>query len=538
MIMTFARLSRSRRRVLLVIAALGVAAGALVARTGHAQSTPVSFVYLRGADTLGTETVTPGNGVVRGVLQYRGQPRLEWEQVRTPLRLTLNVFTPGSAPDAAPVQVASFAPRGDSMSIEVGTRGAMRPQMMPMRAGAVALINNSLLHSALLTQLARELGVSTLPVVLTQGAQTLDATFDRRGDTTTMTMAGMALHIVWADGVPVSVEVPAQNLRAVRAGSPAPRPPAAPPGTKPAATSYDAPANAPYTSQAISIPTTRGYTLAGTLTMPKNARGKVPVVVTISGSGPQERDSRIATVPGYAVFREIADTLSRRGIAVLRYDDRGVGESGGRSSAINGTSADWADDARSVIAMLRARADIDGQRIALIGHSEGGIIAPMVAASDAQLRAVALLAGPAYAGRRISLFQNRQALDAAPTLTPAQRDSIMAKVPAMLDTVSQPWTKFWLAYDPLPTAQRVKQPVLILQGDTDMQVTPEQADSLAAAMRRAGNRAVTLKRFPATNHLFLADASGAPQGYSVLKDVRVRRDVLGTLADWFVTTLK
>jgi dipeptidyl aminopeptidase/acylaminoacyl peptidase len=272
--------------------------------------------------------------------------------------------------------------------------------------------------------------------------------------------------------------------------------------------------------------------------MPKNARGKVPVVVTISGSGPQERDSRIATVPGYAIFRDIADTLSRRGIAVLRYDDRGVGESGGRPSAVNGTSADWADDARSVVTMLRARADIDGQRIALVGHSEGGIIAPMVAVSDAQLRAVALLAGPAYAGRRISLFQNRQALDATPALTPAQRDSIMAKVPAMLDTVSQPWTKFWLAYDPLPTAQRVKQPVLILQGDSDMQVTPEQADTLATALRRAGNRAVTLKRFPATNHLFLADASGAPQGYGALKDVHVRRDVLGTLADWLVTTLK
>ncbi len=538
MIMAFARLSPSRRRVLLVIAAFGVAAGIVAARTAHAQATPVTFVYLRGTDTLGTETITPGNGVVRGVLQYRGQPRLEWEQGRTPLRLTLNVFAPGSAPDAAPMQVASFAPRGDSMSIEVGMRGAMRPQSVPMRAGAVPFINNSLLHSALLTQLARELGVSTLPLVLTQGGQTIDATIERRGDTTTMTVAGMAMRIVWADGAPAIVDVPAQNLRAIRAGAPAPRPPAAPTTTKPTASTYDAPANAPYTSQAVSIPTPRGYTLAGTLTMPKNARGKVPVVVTISGSGPQERDSRIATVPGYAIFRDIADTLSRRGIAVLRYDDRGVGESGGRPSAVNGTSADWADDARSVVTMLRARADIDGQRIALVGHSEGGIIAPMVAASDALLRAVALLAGPAYAGRRISLFQNRQALDATPALTPAQRDSIMAKVPAMLDTVSQPWTKFWLAYDPLPTAQRVKQPVLILQGDSDMQVTPEQADTLATALRRAGNRAVTLKRFPATNHLFLADASGAPQGYGALKDVHVRRDVLGTLADWLVTTLK
>jgi dipeptidyl aminopeptidase/acylaminoacyl peptidase len=92
--------------------------------------------------------------------------------------------------------------------------------------------------------------------------------------------------------------------------------------------------------------------------------------------------------------------------------------------------------------------------------------------------------------------------------------------------------------DPLVTARRVKQPVLILQGDTDMQVTPEQADTLAAAMRRAGNRAVTLRRFPATNHLFLADSSGAPTGYARLTATRVRREVLGTLADWVVRTLR
>jgi uncharacterized protein len=94
--------------------------------------------------------------------------------------------------------------------------------------------------------------------------------------------------------------------------------------------------------------------------------------------------------------------------------------------------------------------------------------------------------------------------------------------------------RYFMTTDPLVTARAVKQPVLILQGDTDMQVTPEQADSLAATMKAAGNRNVTMKRFPATNHLFLADPSGAPQGYASLTDTRVRRDVLGTLADWVV----
>jgi dipeptidyl aminopeptidase/acylaminoacyl peptidase len=92
--------------------------------------------------------------------------------------------------------------------------------------------------------------------------------------------------------------------------------------------------------------------------------------------------------------------------------------------------------------------------------------------------------------------------------------------------------------DPLVTERAVKQPVLILQGDTDMQVTPEQADTLAATMRAAGNKNVMMKRFPATNHLFLADPSGAPQGYATLKDTHVHRDVLGALADWVVRVTK
>jgi dipeptidyl aminopeptidase/acylaminoacyl peptidase len=97
---------------------------------------------------------------------------------------------------------------------------------------------------------------------------------------------------------------------------------------------------------------------------------------------------------------------------------------------------------------------------------------------------------------------------------------------------------YFMRTDPLVVARRVKQPVLILQGDTDQQVTPEQADTLAAAMRAAGNRAVTLQRFPATNHLLLADPVGAPAGYAALPDTKVRRELLGTLADWLTRTLR
>jgi fermentation-respiration switch protein FrsA (DUF1100 family) len=112
-------------------------------------------------------------------------------------------------------------------------------------------------------------------------------------------------------------------------------------------------------------------------------------------------------------------------------------------------------------------------------------------------------------------------------------------VPAALDSLARAnrWMRYFMITDPLVTARQLRQPVLVLHGDTDMQVTPEQADTLGAAIRRAGNRAVTVRRFPATNHLFLTDSVGAPGGYAALTNTKVRKDVLGTLADWAVQVL-
>jgi len=520
------------RRALIAGAVLAgsVLALSVFATPSSAQQSPVSFAYLRGTDTLAYETVTPGDGVVKGVLSYRGQPRIEWEQTRTPLRLTLSVFAAGSAADAAPLQVASFVARGDSMAAEIGARGAMRPQLFPSKAGAVPLVNSSLLHAALLTVVARETQRSTLPVFLTSGAQTLDAAITVADDSTVITIAGMSTHVVWQHGVPLEVRVPAQNLRAVRLAAP-------PAPVKAARVSYDAPADDPYRSEHVTIPTPRGYSLAGTLTLPGQTTGPVPVAITISGSGPQDRDSRIAIVPGYAPFRDIADTLGRRGIAVLRFDDRGVGESGGKGAARDtATSEDFADDVLSVADYVRTRRELDATRIALIGHSEGGLIAPVAAVKDPRIHAVVLVAGPAYRGRRILESQNENLIRSAPNLTETQRDSLRRTVPGALDSLarSNRWMHYFLTADPLVMARRVKQPVLILQGDTDQQITPEQADQLASALRAAGNRAVTVQRFPDTNHLLLHDPSGAPQGYATLPVTRVRPEVLGALADWLV----
>src|SRR5262245_54861606 len=140
---------------------------------------------------------------------------------------------------------------------------------------------------------------------------------------------------------------------------------------------YSAPADASYTAEDVTVTTPAGHTLAGTLTLPKGASGshRVGAIVTISGSGPQDRDEAIG-LPGYRPFRQYADSLARRGIATLRMDDRGTGASKGTFR--RSTSADFAEDIRAGLAYLRTRAEIDSGRLGVLGHSEGALIAPMV----------------------------------------------------------------------------------------------------------------------------------------------------------------
>lgn len=524
--------------IALLLSAIALVIGAALATTARAQSAPAyHFVYLRSTDTLGTEMVTPGPSSIVGLLTMRGAPVMRWEQQHTntnPGRLTLAVFAPGTPTTGLPTQNIVVTMAGDSAKLTISANGTTNEQALLSASGAVALVGNSVLHTALMADHARGANKASLPVFLTNGGRTITATLTQQGDTTVFSIGGMDARILWdPNGGPREMVIPAQNLRVVRTTGATSTP------TAPAKIDYGAPANAPYTAEDVVIPTTRGYTLAGTLTRPKGA-AKMPVVVTISGSGPQDRDSRISIVPNYAPFRDIADTLGRRGIAVLRFDDRGVGASGGAASRANATSADFADDVASAVAYLRARADIDGTRIALAGHSEGGFIAPMVAAKDPSVRAIALLAGPAYNGRRVLEFQNENAIKAATQLTETQRDSIRRTVPKGLDSLAaaNTWMGFFMKTEPSAALRRVKQPTLVLQGNTDQQVTPEQADSIVTILKSSGNTRVTVQRFPATNHLFLVDPSGAPAGYTALKDTRVRREVLGALVDWMVRVMR
>jgi dienelactone hydrolase len=536
--------------VLVVAAVLAALVSVVVARTARAQASSgqapagqaVSYLYLRpNGDTLAVETVTTRAASVDGVLAMKGQPRIEWSVARngqTPGILSLKLFAPGAAVDATPVQSGTVDVRGDTAFVDLGTATQRAKQSIPTKAGALPLINASVLQAALLSRYARNRQLSTFNVFLTSGAQTLPVTLAQVGDTLVFKLATSEMRILSAaDGTPTSVGLPGQGVRVVRATSVISAANTAA-STAPVKHNYDAPAGAPYTAEQVRIPSGRGYDLAATLTRPKGAT-KPGVLITISGSGPQERDSEISIVKGYAIFREIADTLGRRGIAVLRWDDRGVGESGGRESAAKGTSADVAEDVRTLITWLRGHPDLDGTRIALAGHSEGGTVAPMVAANDNTLKGIALLAGTAYTGREIMLYQNKQAISAA-KLTQKQKDSVFASVPAQLDSLGRvnPWVQFFMTHDPISTAKLVRVPVLVLQGMTDRQVSPEQAPMLVKAVKSNGNTDVVLRTFPNVNHLFLNDPSGSPDGYPALKNTKVNRAVLGALTEWAVRVLK
>lgn len=311
----------------------------------------------------------------------------------------------------------------------------------------------------------------------------------------------------------------------------------------------------PYHSEDVVFPNEKdGITLAGTLTLPRK-EGVFPVVVLISGSGPQNRNEEVM---GHRPFLVLADHLTRNGIGVLRYDDRGVGKSTGefRMSKLD----DFASDVMSAIAYLRTRKEIDAQNIGLIGHSEGGIVAPMVASTSEDVRFIALLAGPGIDPRvLIPLQQKMIALSAGATHEEAEytRQASAQLVQFVIDnlddedftekltefadanwekikklpvspkgltkeeyiaTMKKAMTASWfrdiLLVDPPGILKRVTCPVLAINGDKDVQVSAnENLEGIRKALTEGGNKNFTVKALPGLNHFFQECETGALSEY-------------------------
>ena len=334
----------------------------------------------------------------------------------------------------------------------------------------------------------------------------------------------------------------------------------------------------PYTSREISALHPDGHMLSGTLTVP-DGKGPFVCAVLISGSGQQDRNS---TVFGHQPFLIIADYLTRSGIAVLRYDDRGVGGSkmSNPENLKNATSENFASDASVMVNAAQLHSDIDPKRIGVIGHSEGGLIAPMVASDDDNIAFVAMLAGPGVPGFELLPLQHAMILEAmgvdqelidntvnasmslyemmmskaseeelreqlvevatvqfeAMDLSMSEEDFEKTMNEAMQEATS-PWMQFFLFYDPGPTLVKLKCPVLAMNGTLDLQVSSKQnLPAIQKAIQSSGGD-ITIVELDGLNHLFQPAQTGAVSEYTTI-ETTFDISALQLLTEWILKKTK
>lgn len=496
-----------------------------------------SFIATRGRDTTSIERFSRSGDLLEGELIA---PRIPWQSYRLegasggqPRSFDLTIRPPFSPRDTAPSEVRRLLFAGDSVNESRTLDGKTTQRQRHAGPSAVPLLYPSLALLEMATRRARQMGNSAAQIPFVEVGyreRQFVATLSWIGsDSARMDLGGTEFRLaVDAEGRVLGGRVPSLGITIERQDR----------FVDLSAPDYTAPSDAPYTAEPVRIATPGNHWLTATLTRPKAASGRVPVAITIPGTGQLDRDGTPDGFGGYQLNREIAEVLAVRGVALLRYDKRGVG---GSSTGQGSTSEALADDVRAILHFLRARNDIAGDRIILIGHSEGAIIAPMIAASDSDgIRAVVLLAAPAWPGREVLLSQARAQVAVNPALSDAQRDSSARQRIARVDAAAPAgsWMRFYLDYDPLPVARRVRAPVLILQGQTDQQITPEQAELLAGAMRQAGNARVTVHMLPNVNHMLLDDPDGRSSGYTNLPSRRINAQALRILSDWVAEQLR
>ena len=314
----------------------------------------------------------------------------------------------------------------------------------------------------------------------------------------------------------------------------------------------------PYYSEDVTFENNKaGIILAGTLTLPKKD-GVFPAVILISGSGPQNRDEELL---GHKPFLVLSDYLTKNGIAVLRYDDRGTALSKGDFKTA--TSADFATDVESAITYLKTRKEINKKKIGLIGHSEGGLIAPMVASKSKDVAFIVLMAGTGIQGDQLLLLQQKliekasgvsdenlqkneltnkkefdivnksnsieqlnidltnfikQSLVENPNAEKPQGMSDEDFVKLQVEQIANPWMQYFIKYNPALALEKVKCPVLAINGEKDLQVPPkENLEAVKKALTKGGNKKVTTKELPNLNHLFQECKTGSPDEYATIE---------------------
>ncbi len=359
----------------------------------------------------------------------------------------------------------------------------------------------------------------------------------RRTHMTLMTPGSGPLEAdLWADesGRLLRLSIPAQNIEVVRedvASVAARRVTISRPNDEP----VKMPAN--------------GFSLAGTISRPATAAARpMPAIVLVGGSGPSDRDETVFNIP---IFGQLAGVLADAGYLVVRYDKRGVGQSGGRAESA--TLADFADDVRAAVKFTSERKDVDPKRVAVLGHSEGGSVAMLAARKDKHVAALVLVATIGVTGAELNLAQVTHALDLSKKSDAEKQSTIDLQkriqgavltgrgwddIPlALRKRADIPWFQSFLAFDPAKVMPDLGQPILIVQGMLDTQVAPANADRLEALARARKNAPpVEVVKVDGVNHLLVPATTGEYEEYAALGDKPVSPAVATAIAGWLQKT--
>lgn len=539
------------------------------AQGAASSATAASFnISLRG-QIIGQETVTvTGTATGWQVTSTGGQA--------LPTPVTIDKFTAEYSRAWQPVSFdvegrigeqlmsmkTSFTPTSATTNIlQAGQQSSVTHRISP---GSVALPNNVFAaYEALAARLSQLQVGATFPVyvapqaeilgqitaITPQRIQTTDKLIELRHYSVTMQNPGGNVNVeigIDSDNRLARVAVPGPGILALRSDLS---------GVMTRDITYKNPRD-----QQVFIPSL-GFTIAATITppaaattapLPPRAPTRMPAIVLVAGAGSGDRDEIVASVP---VFGQLSGALSDAGYFVVRYDKRGIGQSGGRAESV--TLQDYADDAIKVVEWLGKRKDIDTKRVALVGYGEGGYVATLAAQrGGGKVAAIALVASPGTSGRELILAQQQHEL----ALSNDSADVKAAKVqlqqrimtavtagggwdgipPPLQKQADTLWFKSLIEFDPAVVMKKVKQPVLIVHGSKDAVIAASNADTLEAlATGRKEKSAPQTKKIvlPGLNHLLVPATTGEVSEYVSLPTRTISPDVAKSIADWFGAVL-
>jgi pimeloyl-ACP methyl ester carboxylesterase len=443
---------------------------------------------------------------------------------------------------------------GTTANNDITMAGQTTTRSDPIEAGAIVLPNALFSpYEALAARLKTAAPNSTLPVYIlpqtsltlrvvdsvTEQIQTAVRLIVARRTHVTISTPNLPLDMnIWGDenGRLLRLTVPAQNIDVAREdiASVAAR-------QVNISRSNDEPVRIP----------SNGFSLAGTLSKPAGASASPrPAVILTGGSGPADRDGLAFGIP---TLGELAGALADAGFIVVRYDKRGIGQSGGRLESAS--LSDFSDDQRAAMKFLSARKDVDPKRITVAGHSEGGLVSLLSAAKDKRIAAVVLIATPGIRGSELVLAQQQHLLNQSnlPDADRQKRIDLQKRIneaamtgkgldalsPDIRRQIDNAEFQSLLNADPAKIIPDVRQPILVVQGELDTQVAPANADRLEAIARARKQPApVDVVKVPGINHLLVPATTGEVDEYATLPDKHISPAVSTAVADWLKKTLK